>query len=816
MEGRLRYLLLSSLLLLSLVIPVTAFYRYGGPGGGGGAPYSTFTEVIQLTSSSSSSSREFINGSELASDPWLNPSYVAVVDKYYLQTLPNQEYIDNNVTFTLSTSTIAMNVTFYVNQSSNGNPSYGSVAVGYGTYFPASFTGNYGPEPPYDPDGIVVYLEHGAFTIYRLFAYYNGELYLNVSVGSINKDELISIGFWYDPGAETVYVYYYNGTAYTYKFNPLVQTSTGFKFQGMGTVNNDFIIAADNGGPTYGYGQWILYNLAYFNSSTTTETYSAVISYTAVTLGNGVKALYGFTGADNPVNISTNASSWSVIGIEKVENYSVSGLIYPVTGSVSYAAKSNGIYLLLDAWPSGDLDGWYLNVTIEFQFVTPQETIDENITIPVFIEAFAVAVTIYPPASSYLSGQTINVTNLSTVNFPSDLGYAVASEPVAEIEIGGITPGYVPLPYVLTVNVQVPTTYDYSIRVTEAGFVIGSLTGTITVYPVSKQPVVFVSNYPQSVTVGTKVTITFQFSYNSPVANVSAGAFIQKASTFEWAYARLVASSSLIEFDGYWASANDGLLIITRSNNYLIPFNGSAGLSFTNNSVNSVQVSVNSVGQLVVTANGVSIDIANTTPVIGIGFYYGAGSLDLKWVFVDGIILQSATANQAFVILTGTSTSTLSQYVSGYTNSSGFGSVTLTLTDTPYELVEIDWYGVTYVLLNISVASSTSATSSTVNVSTLNYNYTQPFNNIAPNSQLYNFSSYGPWPFIIGLVVVVVIALLGWKFGASAGALGGAVMGLIVTAYLGLLPWWLYYVFVLGIALLFARIFVNKFMGGEE
>ncbi len=53
-------------------------------------------------------------------------------------------------------------------------------------------------------------------------------------------------------------------------------------------------------------------------------------------MGNGVKALYGFVDADNPVNVSTNATSWSVVQIEKVQNFSVTGSLYSLSGSVTY------------------------------------------------------------------------------------------------------------------------------------------------------------------------------------------------------------------------------------------------------------------------------------------------------------------------------------------------------------------------------------------------------------------------------------------------------------------------------------------------
>jgi hypothetical protein len=218
---------------------------------------------------------------------------------------------------------------------------------------------------------------------------------------------------------------------------------------------------------------------------------------------------------------------------------------------------------------------------------------------------------------------------------------------------------------------------------------------------------------------------------------------------------------------------------------------------------------------------GQVLEIDNSTPVLGLGFYYGAGKLVLDWFFVDGIVLQSSTANQAYTVLTGTSPNSMVQYVSGYTNSSGFGQVTLTLTDTPFELIEIYWSGMQkYIILNISVNQPTASSSSSAtvpNVTTPSYNYTQPFHNsIAPTSTLYNFSNDQPWATLIGIVVAVVVALLGWKFAGKGGASGGAIMGLIMVSYLGLIPWYLFFIFVFGIAMLLAKTVVDRFMGAEE
>jgi len=807
-----RALVLTTLVLLGLLTPVLAVVRIGG---GGGFSWSKYSTTIPFSASSSSSSAVTDPGSNWKSLAWSNPSAISVVNTNELQVLPNQEYISNNASVSLSSSNITLNVTWLLASSGNSN-AYGSIAIGYGVNYPSGFTGNYGPASPYGADGIVVALEHGGMAGYHLFLFYDGVLQSNWSVGSLGVNQQILLGFSFT-SPNHVEVFWNNGTAHTYTASPVIQTSKGFSAEPLVTLTSTYVISVNNIGPGYGYGEWVIVNYRYVGSQSS-PPYAVTLSWTAVTLGNGVKALYAFTGAGNPVNITSNASSWSVMKIVNVQNYTVAGSQFPlsVQGSVTYTTSTNGIYVLPNVYPSGNVDGWYLNVTVEFQVVTPSQTFYQNVTIPVFVSAFAVSVFVTPPASSYISGQSITVTNTTAPNYPSNLGYVVENKPTAEINIQGLTNGFVPLPYTVTANVNAQTTYYYSIQVEEDGISMGSLTGTITLYPATQTPVIFVSQYPTTAVEGTKVTFTFQFTLNTPIANVTTSAFTS-TSTFEWTYASLV-SSSLVEFKGYWLSANDGFLIITRSQNYLIPFNGSTGLTFSNNSVNSLQIQVNSIGQLLLTnGQGQTLQITNTTKVIGVGFYYGAGKLTLNWLFVDGVVLQTATANQAYTILTGTSVGTLTQLTSGYTNGTGYGQVTVTLADTPYQLVDIYWSGLDkYVILNITVTKP-STTTTTTNVTTQNYNYTNPFtNHIAPTTSLFNFSNSQPWAELIGIVVAVTVTLIGWKFGGKGGASGAAVMGLIAVSYLGLVPWYLFYVFIFGIAMLLAKTFVDRFMGGEE
>ncbi|BAB66813.1 hypothetical protein STK_17260 [Sulfurisphaera tokodaii str. 7] len=109
-----KWALLLFLTLLVLPIVSLAFYRYGG---GGGFSYFKYSQTVIVQPSSTQTVKE--NGSTLSTASWLNPSYVGVYNKYYLQVLPNEEYITNNVSLTLSIASITLNVIFPLMISSN-------------------------------------------------------------------------------------------------------------------------------------------------------------------------------------------------------------------------------------------------------------------------------------------------------------------------------------------------------------------------------------------------------------------------------------------------------------------------------------------------------------------------------------------------------------------------------------------------------------------------------------------------------------------------------------------------------------------------
>ena len=180
-----RILIIMTLVLLSLFIPVSAFERFGG---GGGFSWFTYSTSFTFGSSSSSSSTSSTSttvvtnpGSNWNGLAWLDPCVVLVVNTNQLEILPNQGYVDNNASVSLSTSVIGLNTTIVVPSGTSGN--YGGYAIGYGVLYPATFLGNYQPASPYGPYGIVVVLERGSMTNYHIFLYYNGVVWGNWSVG---------------------------------------------------------------------------------------------------------------------------------------------------------------------------------------------------------------------------------------------------------------------------------------------------------------------------------------------------------------------------------------------------------------------------------------------------------------------------------------------------------------------------------------------------------------------------------------------------------------------------------------------------------
>jgi hypothetical protein len=790
-------ILILMFLLLSLLSVETMAINI--PPGGGGSVGTVFT--LTYVTPAVYQTKQVINyGSNLDTGAtWSDPSYLSIIGTN-LQILPDTEYINNNGTFSVpNLASIGLNVTFEIG---SGSAPYGQFLIAFGVdVAPTMMIPKLYPST----DGIVVFVEHSNMANEHLMAYFNGVLVLNVTVNNLATGVDYGIGFSYSGTNYVLTVYWYNGTVYHWSVADVQLVNGVPKNTPLSVANDNFVIGASNAGPVYGYSQWEIVNYMVYQNVETQTPVKLSLTYYATVLSNNVYALTAFTGAYNPVNITTNASSWSITAMPKVVNYSVSGSVYPVSGSLSYVTNANQILFIDSMYPTSSIASWYINATVTFQLVTTSTSESLNVTIPIVITAFAEGSSITCPHGTYLSGQTISFTNVTFRNFPSGLGYTVESPVVVGVELNGAPHS---LPYSFTPYVSVPTTYTYNVIVDEAGLYEGSYYGSFTVIPIQNSPVIFVSA-PSSAYYGSTITIQFQFTQNGPISNVSSLA--NKAGLLQFSYWKLVSPSTTIILDLSQIKYGSLVFIPENGANIYINFNGTSNLLF-NIGENILTLTVSSTSTSL-SLGGTTITLGNTTPIIGIGVYNNT----FNWLYIDGAILQNAYAGQSYVVSIGNSTATLTQYVSGYTNASGWGVVKVPITFHNFELINIYWYGVKNVLLNISVITPVTSTSSTVNVTTLNYNYTQPFsNNIQPTSSLYNFSNYQPWAFIIGIVIVAIMVLLGWKFGSTAGASGGGIAGVILSAYLGLLPWYIYFIIIMIIAMVLAKLIIDKFMGNDE
>ncbi|WP_009990787.1 hypothetical protein, partial [Saccharolobus solfataricus] len=675
MKWSLLFLIVIVTLPILSISPLALLIGGGGPNNSGAGVY---TQSVTVNIGLGSQSK---NGNTLYSAGWTNPSYLSNTSSGGLIILQDTEYIYNNVSFLPSGAQgVAINVTFITPAVSSPG---GAFAIGYGTYITNTLQSSYSVSNP-PKSGLIVILEHGAMASYHIFVVYNGAILDNISLGfpSLSSSVTYGLGFNYTAtlvGSTPEYivtVYFYNGTLHTYT----ITTPNA-----LTTLNTNYQMGAFNAGPAFGYSEYEIVSYRYYINAQTTLT----VSYYALAY-NIYHFLIAYAGAGNPVNITpATGVSVTVNGITAQTNYTITGIQQSLADSVTALGKPNGIYILYTGPIEGNPPTWYLNVTLSLTLVTSSKTVGYSLTIPVIIDGYAEYPSVSLPYGTYLSGQTVSFALTNIIGYPANLGYYTAATEVANVSINGVEHA---IPYTLTPIVSVPTTYSYTVTVDLGSMTLIDYSGGFTVLPAQSLPVIFVTSYPTSALLGSKVTITFQFTYNTPVENVSASAFTHSTSTFAYTFASMVTTNAIVKFYANWLSANDGLILITQNNNYLIPFNGSAGLSFVNNSVTTLTFNIitGHYVQITSSAGGV-LTISNTSPITAIGFYYGAGKLVLNWFFTSGFVLESATANQAYTILTGNST--LTQYVNGYTNASGYGTVTVTLTNTPYELIDIYWGG---------------------------------------------------------------------------------------------------------------------------
>ncbi len=796
-----KYLVLLFILVLSISVPVFGYYTTEFGGGGSGVTFTPETLTYSSPAVYKAEVQTYTGASLESSATWKDSSYLSTSGND-LCILPYEEYISNNGSFSPSNlEAIAINVSFEV---TSGYGYDGEFLVAYGV--------NVGPGMP-NPglypadDGIVAYIEHADMANEQLIVKMNGVVIINATINSLSSGVSYTLGFYYNPSNYEVTAYWYNGTWYKYTSADVVQSGTSYVNEPIASNGQYFVIGASNAGPGYGYAGWVVESYSIIQNVEVEPPLTISLSYESVELSNGVHALVAYTGANNPVNVSVSSGeSWTLEGITAQDNYSVSGSSYPLSSDIGYTAESDQILLTDHIYPAPTLSSWYVNITMEFQLVSSSSSQTVDITLPIFIIGFAEETEIQYPSGSYLSGQTVSITNTTLVNLPTNEGYSISQPIVAEIEINGVTS---PLPYTETYTVSTPTTYDYTIFVEESGVLISSFSNSFTIEPIASSPVIF-AIAPSTASYGSSITICFQFTQNAPISNITS--FANSAGLLKFSYWQLESGSTTIILSLPQTKYGALVFVPASGNNIYIWFNGSSGLSFTTGE-NVLGLSATPGVTATLSLNGIEVDLDNTTQIMGIGIY----NASFNWMYVDGAILQNAYSGQSYVISIGNSTASLSQYISGYTNASGWGKVSVPIEFHNFELINVYWSGVKNTLLNITVTTSSTSTSTSTSPTSTTYNYTSPFSNqIAPTSSLYNFSGEQPWATLIGLAIVIILALLGWKFGSTAGVTGGSVAGVIMSAYLGLLPWYIYFILILGVAMLLAKVFVDKFMGRDE
>ncbi len=811
MKTRSSYVFLITFLALSLMgllplatqaTPIIHFMRVGG----GGSPTTVVTRTFTTPAVYQVESETYTGSSLDTSATWENPSYLSVGvggSSTTLQILPDTEYESNNGSFTVSTEDTAMNVTF---EMPSGSSPYGEFLLAYGVNVePYMWPNKLFPST----DGIMVVVEHASASDERLIAYMNGVCVLNESAGSLSTSTEYTMGFYYNPSTYQLIIYWYNGGWQSWTTADAVVSGTSVKDEPLSSNGDYFVIGASNAGPGYGYSQWTVVSYSVYQNVEVSPPMKMVISYWATPLANGLNAMSIYDGAYNPINVSVNSTSWALTSVGSLENYSVSGSSYPTSGQVKCLATSSQILLYVDGiYPAPDTDSWYTNMTFTVQLVDSSSSHSFTFTVPMYFIGFAQEDQIGYAYGTYLSGQEVCFTQAVTTMYPPNDGYTLQAGIQAEIDISGVTSGYVSLPYSFSPSVSVTTTYDYIIFTQEDGLAVSSFSDSFTVDPVQNYPVIF-GVAPSSVPYGQSFSVCFQFSDNGPIGNITS--FQDSAGLLHFSYWKIQESQVTMILSIPETTQGALVFIPSSGQNIYFDFNGSSGVPFSTgeNPINIDNVS----GIIEVTIGGITTDLPYAN-IIGVGVY-GAS---MNWLYVDGAIVQNSYAGQSYVVSIGQSLSSLQQITSGYTNATGWAKVTLPTQYPGYELVNIYWYGVKSEVLNVTVSAPVVSQTTSTTTTPLSYNYTTPYSspqNTSITSSLYNFSSDQPWAMLIGLVVIGVATLLGWKFGNTPGASGGGIAGIVVTGYLGLVPWYLYFVVILIIAMVLGKLIVDRFLGGD-
>ncbi|ARM76432.1 hypothetical protein B6F84_10650 [Acidianus manzaensis] len=188
-----------------------------------------------------------------------------------------------------------------------------------------------------------------------------------------------------------------------------------------------------------------------------------------------------------------------------------------------------------------------------------------------------------------------------------------------------------------------------------------------------------------------------------------------------------------------------------------------------------------------------SINIISTPPVspqAGTYFY-----LEFQFSPVNG-------TPQPYAIFVGNSVNNLTEVAEGYTNQNGTGYARVPVINSQIEYIDIVWVNVNYSV--IQIFPQTTNTSTTTTSITLN------------NSQGFSFALPGWVNWIVGALIMLALMGIGYKFMGAGGLAVFGVIGVFLSAYFGLIPFYIIYIFVFIVAILGARILTRQLGGGDE
>ncbi|WP_222703213.1 hypothetical protein [Acidianus manzaensis] len=157
---------------------------------------------------------------------------------------------------------------------------------------------------------------------------------------------------------------------------------------------------------------------------------------------------------------------------------------------------------------------------------------------------------------------------------------------------------------------------------------------------------------------------------------------------------------------------------------------------------------------------------------------------------------------QPYAIFVGNSVNNLTEVAEGYTNQNGTGYARVPVINSQIEYIDIVWVNVNYSV--IQIFPQTTNTSTTTTSITLN------------NSQGFSFALPGWVNWIVGALIMLALMGIGYKFMGAGGLAVFGVIGVFLSAYFGLIPFYIIYIFVFIVAILGARILTRQLGGGDE